>query len=128
KLVNEGYVYRKRGIGTIVSKNDGVSKNGEIKSVSKIKNKKPLIGLIVTSFDGSFGNTLITSVEEASEDKCFIILKRSDSNPAKEDKIINELIEFGVDGLIILPAHAEHYNFEILKMVVNQFPLILIDR
>lgn len=124
KLTNEGYVYRKRGKGTFVSKN--TLDMGNVKN--NVKMKKPLFGLVLTTFDDSFGNKLIASIEEASHDNCCIILRRSLSIPNREDKVIKELLEYGIDGLIISPAKAEHYSLEILKMVVNQFPLVLIDR
>ncbi|QGH32676.1 GntR family transcriptional regulator [Gracilibacillus salitolerans] len=124
KLTHEGFVYRKRGKGTFVSKN-----TIDMKIVKHdVQTKKPLFGLILTTFDDSFGNKLIASLEEASQDECFIILRRSLSIPNREDKVIRELLEYGIDGLIISPAKAEHYSLEILKMIVNQFPLVLIDR
>ncbi|MCJ7842949.1 GntR family transcriptional regulator [Lederbergia sp. NSJ-179] len=124
KLANEGLVFRKRGKGTFVSE-----RTTEMEPVKKdMAGKKPLFGLVLTSFDESFGNDLIASLEEASLNKCFIILRRSLSIPSREDEVIKELLEYGIDGLIIIPAKAEHYSLEILKMVVNQFPLVLIDR
>ncbi|GIN71515.1 LacI family transcriptional regulator [Bacillus sp. J14TS2] len=124
KLSNEGFVNRIRGKGTFVI---DYSKN--MNDEQKVENEdKPLFGLIMTTFDDSFGNELIGTIEEASQGKCFVILRRSLSIPSKEDKVINELIAHGIDGLIVSPAQAEHYSLEILKMVVNQFPLVLIDR
>lgn len=124
KLANEGLVYRKRGRGTFVAEN-----TSEVDHVKKdLTSEKLLFGLVLTGFDESFGNDLIASLEEASLDKGFIILRRSLSIPSREDKVIRELLEYGIDGLIIIPAKAEHYSLEILKMVVNKFPLVLIDR
>ncbi|MFC5464865.1 GntR family transcriptional regulator [Lederbergia graminis] len=124
KLSNEGFVYRIRGKGTFVSEYDI-----DLTKMEKTeKGKKPLFGLVMSTFDDSFGNELIRSIEEASHGECFVIISRSDSIPSREDKVISDLLEYGVDGLIISPAHAEHYSLEILKMVVNKFPLVLIDR
>lgn len=128
-LVNEGFLLRKRGIGTIVKstaikKNDPVTNNA---SESK-SDKKPLFGLIFTNFDGSFGNTLLFNIVDTSANKCNFILKLTDGSPEKESKFIKELLDYGIDGLIMLPAHSENYSFEILKMVVNRFPLVLVDR
>ncbi|KAB8127032.1 GntR family transcriptional regulator [Gracilibacillus oryzae] len=123
-LVNEGFVYRQRGKGTFVAKqrsdNKGINHS--------LKMEKPLFGLIITSFTDSFGSGLIHYIEEESDGKCFIVLKRSQGDPEREERIVKELLDYGVDGLIIYPAHSEHYSSEILKMVVNKFPLVLIDR
>ncbi|MBO9129433.1 GntR family transcriptional regulator [Bacillus sp. 165] len=120
KLVEDGIVYRQRGRGTFVSEKRGVSRQD--------KKQKPLFGLIVTDFDDSYSSKLISSIETSSDDQCLIILKQSFGFPEKEEKVIKELLDYGVDGLIIYPAQAEHYSSEILKMVVDQFPLVLIDR
>ncbi|UOQ45586.1 GntR family transcriptional regulator [Halobacillus salinarum] len=123
KLMNEGYVYRQRGKGTFVAEfeqNRLRSHNG--------KRDQPLFGLIVTTFGDSYGTQLITSIVESSFDQCMMILKCSFGDPAKEEKLVKEMLDYGVDGLIVFPAQAEHYSSEILKMVVDRFPLVLIDR
>ncbi|MDP4097142.1 GntR family transcriptional regulator [Paenibacillus sp. P96] len=122
KLVKDGTVYRQRGKGTFVSGNQKAHRT------IQDRERKPLFGLIVTEFDDTYGAKLISSIEEAADGKCFVILKRSLGQPAKEEKMIKELLEFGVDGLLIYPAEADHYSSEILKMVVNRFPFVLIDR
>nr|WP_257000319.1 GntR family transcriptional regulator [Neobacillus jeddahensis] len=123
KLVEVGLVHRKQGKGTYVSQVSGEKKHPLASSL-----KKPLIGLIVTSFDDSYSSKLISSIEYASEDQCLVILKQSFGLPDKEEKYIKELLEFGVDGMLIFPARTEHFSSEILRMVVDQFPFVLIDR
>ncbi|SDM58798.1 GntR family transcriptional regulator [Sediminibacillus halophilus] len=120
KLMNEGYVYRQRGKGTFVSESPAGNGNG--------RQDKPLFGLIVTTFDDSFGSGVITAIERASEERCLFILKCSLGDPEREERILKELLDYGVDGLIVFPAQAEHYSSEILRMVVDKFPLVLIDR
>ncbi|GAB2566443.1 GntR family transcriptional regulator [Gracilibacillus alcaliphilus] len=124
KLSSEGLIYRTRGKGTFVSN----QKNENLTTKNNQGTKKPLFGLIVTTFDDSFGNRLIGGIEDAAQDTCHIILKRSLSIPEREDKAIRELLDYGIDGLIISPAKAEHYSREILKMIVDRFPFVLIDR
>ncbi|SFL45626.1 DNA-binding transcriptional regulator, LacI/PurR family [Gracilibacillus orientalis] len=121
-LMNEGYVYRQRGRGTFV---DEFSTN---QKKQPSDTKKPLFGLIVTSLDASFGNNLVTALTDDTDEGFFIILKISLGLPDKEEQLMQELMELGVDGMIVAPAHSDHYSSEILKMVVNKFPLVLIDR
>ncbi|KWW18689.1 hypothetical protein AS888_06900 [Peribacillus simplex] len=121
KLVEDGVVYRTQGKGTFVS--EAGSNKTNLAHV-----RKPLFGLIMTTFDDSHSFRLISGIESASDEKCMVILKQTFGSAEKEENIIKELLDFGVDGLIIYPAQAEHYSSEILKMVVDQFPLVLIDR
>lgn len=122
KLVEDGTVYRQRGKGTFVANDQ------RVKRIVQHHEHKPLFGLVVTDFDDTYGTKLVSSIEEAADGKCFVILKRSLGQPLKEEQMIKELLEFGVDGFLIYPAEAEHYSSEILKMVVNRFPFVLIDR
>jgi DNA-binding LacI/PurR family transcriptional regulator len=43
-------------------------------------------------------------------------------------KAIRSFLELGVDGIIVFPAQGEFYNDELLKLVIQQFPLVLVDR
>lgn len=124
KLVEEGFIERKPGKGSFV-----IEKNKEKINRTKGSYNKQLIGLIVPNLEDDYGIDLINTIEsEASNSNYFIILKRSLEDSGKEKDIIRELLEIGVSAFIILPSHAEHFNEEILKLVYNNFPIVLIDR
>ncbi|MFC3746406.1 GntR family transcriptional regulator [Paenibacillus sp. GCM10012306] len=87
------------------------------------------IGLIITDFGNSYGTGLIYGMEQASRDKdCFLVLRRTFGIPENEEQSIQKLLGLGVDGLIVFPAQGEYFNAEILKLVIDRFPLVLIDR
>ncbi|UOQ46583.1 GntR family transcriptional regulator [Gracilibacillus caseinilyticus] len=123
KLMNEGLVYRQRGRGTFVSEMKQPTQD-----VVKSRFLQPTFGLIMTSLDASFGNELVSSLIEKTKNNASVIVRVSSGSPENESKIIEELLDIGVHGISIVPAHSEHYSQEILKLVVNQFPLVLLDR
>ncbi|MFF2014878.1 substrate-binding domain-containing protein [Paenibacillus sp. NPDC058177] len=87
------------------------------------------IGLIITDFGNSYGTGLIYGMEQASRDKdCFLVLRRTFGIPENEELSIQKLLGLGVDGLIVFPAQGEYFNAEILKLVIDRFPLVLVDR
>ncbi|GBF73598.1 hypothetical protein PA598K_01901 [Paenibacillus sp. 598K] len=87
------------------------------------------IGLVITDFGNSYGTGLIYGMEEAArEHDCFLVLRRSFGIPEHEEQSIQKLLKLGVDGLIIFPAQGEYFNAEILKLVIERFPLVLVDR
>ncbi|WP_397326786.1 GntR family transcriptional regulator [Paenibacillus sabuli] len=87
------------------------------------------IGLVITDFGNSYGTGLIYGMEEAArEHDCFLVLRRSFGIPDNEDASIQKLLELGVDGLIVFPAQGEYFSAEILKLVIEHFPLVLVDR
>ncbi|MGG1575598.1 GntR family transcriptional regulator [Fictibacillus sp. NRS-1165] len=122
-LEDEGLVFRQRGKGTFVS-----AKPSQEPGLHEVKTNKCLVGLIVPDLDDSYVSKVIASIEEASNGRCFIILKRTKGLPGKEAEAIRQLIDFNVDGLILYPAKAEHYGSEILKLIIAEYPFVLIDR
>ncbi|MCK9862202.1 LacI family DNA-binding transcriptional regulator [Paenibacillus sp. ATY16] len=133
-LANEGYIIRQPGRGSFVSDQPAPQpKQQAAAGIPAQKTRKEdgklLIGLVITDFADSYGNGLIYGMEEASrEHNCYLVLRRTFGMPALEEEAIKGLLELGVDGLIIFPAQGEYFNAEILKLVINQFPFVLVDR
>lgn len=96
---------------------------------SSSPNRKPMIGLVITHFSDMYGTELLYGMEEASrEHDSFLVLRRSFGILEQERHNILELLELGVDGLIIFPAQGEFFSEEILKLVIGKFPFVMIDR
>ncbi|MEX1028777.1 MAG: GntR family transcriptional regulator [Paenibacillaceae bacterium] len=129
-LANVGLIVRKPGRGSFVAGQSPVQMTNTIERTNASKSSgQTMIGLVMTDFDDSYGTGLLSGIERASGDNdCFLVLRRSYGIPANEKKAIEALLELGVDGLIIFPAQGEFFSAEILKLVIEQFPLVLIDR
>ncbi|TCM90722.1 DNA-binding LacI/PurR family transcriptional regulator [Paenibacillus sp. BK033] len=133
-LANEGFIIRQPGRGSFVSDQPAPQPKQPAATVAQTQKTrkedgKLLIGLVITDFADSYGNGLIYGMEEASrEHNCYLVLRRTFGMPALEEEAIKGLLELGVDGLIIFPAQGEYFNAEILKLVINQFPFVLVDR
>ncbi|PAK52431.1 substrate-binding domain-containing protein [Paenibacillus sp. 7541] len=88
-----------------------------------------LIGVVLTDFAGSYGTRLIYGMEDAARElDGFLVLRRTFGVQENEEATIRKLLQLGVDGLIVFPAQGEFFNAEILKLVIERFPLVLIDR
>ena len=57
-----------------------------------------------------------------------MILKRIYGVRHNEERAIAGLVARGVDGLIVFPIHGEHYNPVLLETVLDDFPVVLVDR
>lgn len=125
-LAEVGLIVRKPGKGSFVA--DEGESSAEVLS-SEERAKHTLIGLVITDFGNTFGTEMIYGMERASADNdSFLVLRRSFGLPENEEKAIRSFLELGVDGIIVFPAQGEFYNAEILKLVIQQFPLVLVDR
>lgn len=119
-LRNENIIVRHAGKGSFVNEMENVTDTQ--------RNKKPLIGVIMTDFNESFGIGLLDGIEKGVDGKANFLFRRSFGDPVKEQQCIQDFLEQSVDGLIILPSHATHFNAAILQLVVDDYPLVLIDR
>ncbi|MCY9666053.1 GntR family transcriptional regulator [Paenibacillus alginolyticus] len=125
-LAEERLIVRKPGRGSFVMEGGGIPAEGP--STGE-RTKHTLIGLVITDFGNTFGTEMIYGMERASaENDSFLVLRRSFGVPENEVKAIRSFLELGVDGIIVFPAQGEFYNDELLKLVIQQFPLVLVDR
>lgn len=125
-LAKEGLIVRKPGRGSFVSDGGPVPEQGQAASEGT---KNLLIGLIITDFGNSYGMDMIYGMERAAaENDSFLLLRRTFGISENEESAIRAFLNLGVDGIIVFPAQGEFYNAEILKMVIQGFPLVLVDR
>lgn len=88
-----------------------------------------LIGLVLPDFNDSYGLHMVYAIEEACNAAGLdLILKRTYGVRRNEEHAIQRLVAKGVDGLIVFPVHGEHYNPVLLKTVLEDYPLVLVDR
>lgn len=117
-LATEGIVERYVGRGTFV-------KNPP-KSQDSLSFK--VVGLVMGNLTDHYGTEIFSAIEAMAAGKCMVIPRLTYGNPEKEDEAINELIDFGIDGLIVFPAKSEYISERILQLVITQFPIVVVDR
>jgi len=88
-----------------------------------------VIALIVPGFADSFGVKIVRAVEEACARMGIHMLMRvTHGLRALEDQAIDDCLRVGVSGILVMPVHGENYNTKILRMVIDGFPVVLLDR
>jgi len=122
-LVDSNLISRHKGKGSFVL---GAS---NVNSSEKYASSFQSIAFLLSSFNDSFGRKLMYSVEAACEALGYhLILKLTHESAAEEEKALRALYDKSIAGILILPAHGEIYNAEILRQVLNKRPLVFIDR
>lgn len=128
-MAEKGLIQRMQGKGSfVVEAADNIEPllSGDLVAESR---KESLIGVVMSDFSESYGIGLLKGIEkETSESGSFIAIQRSLGRQDIEEKVIDELISLGVDGIIIMPVHGEHYNPKILRLILDGFPIVFIDR
>ena len=124
-LADNGYIKRIPGKGSFVD----IIKN-EHKSVPEAVEKKYWkIGVILEGINNVFGTEIFSTIESLAESKNFYLIPRIVNGARiKEEEAIQALLDFGVDGLILMTSHNEDISSELMKLVLNKIPLVLLDR
>lgn len=126
-----------RGIDTIQVSNETREK---VLAIAKELNYRPnqlarafrlkktcSIGLVIPDISNSFFAEIAKSIEMASYNTGYnVMVCNTDENQIKEVEFINDLINRGVDGLIIAPVQDSDDHIKML--LERHFPFVLIDR
>lgn len=89
--------------------------------------KSQLIGVIVTDISNPFYSTISRIIEDrANELNYTVLFSSSDEDLENTKRLINVLINKGVDGLIVVPCDGSK---DVIKEVYDDdVPLVLVDR
>lgn len=130
-LAEQGLVVRRRGLGTYVSARDGKEQNPLASRASftlRDKDHKRL-GLIMEDLGESYALGLFYEIDrQATELGYQICLGMSYGDQHTERAALHKLLALEVDGLLVMPAHGPYYDTDLLRLVLDHFPLVLVDR
>lgn len=127
-LADEGIIKRIRGKGSFVT---AAPKESQLYQESEVDKEEieGTIGVIFEHISSSFGLEMLYALDRQAQKNgyrlfpCFSYGER-----ALETQKIQYLRNHGVKGLLVMPVHGKHYNTEILKLVIDEFPTVLIDK
>ncbi len=124
-LQADGYIERTPGRGSFV-----LSREEPAAASMSASRRNPLqIGLIVPTFSDNFAMELVMGVEEGARDHDYnFLLRRSLSHSEDETKSIKKLYDAGCSGLILMPQHNDFFNAYLLRLILDGYPVVIIDR
>jgi DNA-binding LacI/PurR family transcriptional regulator len=136
-LERDGLIVRYRGKGSFVAERldpslaNVPSPNGIVHRASTSKGTLavPTIGVVVPSFSDVFGTRMLGAIEDRAATLGYsLVFKRTHGRREIEDGAIARFVQMGVRGLIVFPIHGEFYNDALLRIVLDGFPVVLVDR
>lgn len=131
-LVENDIVTRIPGKGTFVKdpgKARKIAQGGQRDEPEKLEGKALVVGVVFPSISDDFTSGLLNGITEAlAEHHAHALLGISQDDRAKESEIIEDFLNAHVDGLIIFPIEGEVYNQDIVRLSLDDFPLVLMDR
>lgn len=87
------------------------------------------VGMILPDMAESYGLRMLQAVEERlSAAGLPLLLKRTHGRQSEEEQAAEQMVSMGAAGLIVFPVHGEFYSPRLLRLVLDRFPLVLVDR
>ncbi len=127
-LAEQNLILRMPGKGSFVSEESNETEFGQLTG-HKQNSQAKTIGVIMDAFGASYGYQLLLGIErECKKHKLSFILKCTYGSKKVETEAIDELLSIGVCGIIIMCVHDETYSEEVLRLTIENFPIVLIDR
>lgn len=129
-LVEEGQIYRIQGKGSFISSSTlGEPSIYEVTATAKKKPQFKLIACLVPVLNSELTTAIFARIQSLLSKAGYqMLLFQTDDSQENEQQIVKRAMEMGVDGIIIYPVEGETYNEEVLKLTLQDFPLVLIDR
>ncbi len=122
----DGLIKRVQGRGTFVLDMNDVAK--EQTPVHGDSSEK-LIGLVLEHVSSAFGLNMMYHLIQLLDKKGYkVCIRFSFGSIEKETEEINALLRLNVAGLIIMPCHDSYYSMTILKLILEHFPVVLVDK
>ncbi|WP_336790253.1 GntR family transcriptional regulator [Paenibacillus sp. MMO-177] len=128
ELADEGLVTRIQGKGTFVAAD---LKPVEVKVPAPGPEPVlvPLVGFIIPTMKTTVIQKLVDYIELYLKEAGFqMVLSITREQAAEESRAITDLVDAGVQGLIVFPTEDEKYNESLLRLSLDKFPFVFIDR
>jgi len=130
-LMEEGLLVRIQGKGTFVLRRPEESAAFQHirEAGAGLRVKSGRIGLVLPTMKTKVDQRFVDSIEKyASAAGYDLMLRITRESQEEETRVIESFLRQGVDGMIIFPVEKEIYNDAILRLSLEKFPLVLIDR
>lgn len=130
RLAREGLISRYPGKGSYIKASAPVEKSAHDNDANQnLRSKVHLIGVIMEGMSSDFGGDIVIGIEKkCAEEGYSPIFKFSHGDEARERACMDELISAGVEGILLMCVFKEVYNSAVMKLSLEGFPLIFMDR
>lgn len=126
-LTKEGLITRHPGKGSFVA--GAPPESSEQVAMPSHPVSIPAVGFVLPSLEFSFGPPMLTPLEWALQQQGLALaVACSYGSQEREEEAVTRLWSLGVRGLIVLPVNGQYYNREILRLHLDHFPLVLVDK
>lgn len=88
-----------------------------------------LVGFVTPFLTQPFGPLVLVHLEQLLNQRGIsVVVATSSGDQEREQECIDRLVYAGAKGMVVLPVNGEFYNQAILRLHVQRFPVILVDK
>ncbi|TXK84459.1 GntR family transcriptional regulator [Paenibacillus sp. N3.4] len=128
ELVKEGLIYRIQGKGSFISPTVTEHEDHSLPQERTVGAFRPIV-FLTPSIQSTLSSNILAGVEEVLSDHGYQIVYRSTRNDQEiERQALQECVRMGARGVMIFPVDGESYSEDILRLTLNKFPVVVIDR
>ncbi|WP_459967553.1 GntR family transcriptional regulator [Paenibacillus sp. JCM 10914] len=129
-LMEEGLLVRIQGKGTFVmSRPENAAALNPLGEWTEGPSRSGRIGLVLPTMKTKVDQRFLDNIEKYATAAGYeLMLRITRESQQEESKVISSFLKQGVDGMIIFPVENETYNDSILRLSLDRFPFVLIDR
>ncbi|CAI6083166.1 GntR family transcriptional regulator [Cohnella sp. JJ-181] len=129
QLIEDNLIYRIQGKGSFVSRDLAGEPRLYQESDAPGAPEKQLVAYLMPRLGNTFTARLLSGIEsELTRLNYRLLFCKTDDSQETEKEVLKEVIQLGVKGIIIFPVDGESYSEEILRLTLNEFPLVVVDR
>ena len=124
-IESKGVIYRMKGKGTFIAQNAQPQMLTEYSQTNDTRTKR--VAAIFPLTDSLHVMKIIAGLMQSMKGfKLFV--DSSEMSQEREQQLIEEYVRLGIDGLIIYPTDNENYSHPLLKLALENFPVVMVDR
>ena len=128
-LADENLITRRPGKGSYVLGGHQSESVQEKKGSEEWEGKRHLVGVVLDAFGPAFVSEMLLGIEFECRKRGYdMSLKCTYGDMDEENRAVRRMIEMGVEGIILMCVQGETYNAEIMKLAIQGFPMVLVDR
>lgn len=128
-LVDDGIIYRVQGKGSFVAQTAPVPQESQNLQSANAKKPAGMIGVLLPYLNTKLEYRILYYLDRFIYREGYqMLLHNCNENEREESETLENYMALGVKGLIVFPAVNEQYNEDILRLSLDRFPLVLVDR